>query len=109
MLSKKARVSAALLGKVRPYDSIRGKYFVIKIFESPAPFRRYCVVVSKNIAKKATQRNALRRVMYEWVRTHEPLKEEKNILILALPALANLPQEEIKNQLTETFHRISKQ
>lgn len=44
----------------------RGTLFVVKIFESPKPHSRAGVVVSRAVSAKATERNRIKRAVYDF-------------------------------------------
>ncbi len=103
MIKKRERISAAVLRNIRPLRTVRGAHIVLKLFASPSPTGRFAVVVGSSVAKRATQRNAIRRRIYEWIRGARPPLQSRNILIIVLPPFAQLEKHALAGILESTF------
>jgi len=55
----------------------RSKFFIIRYLKNKEQYPQYCVIISKKLSNKAVDRNRLRRVIYEAIRT-SGLLENKN-------------------------------
>ena len=106
MIKKRERISAAVLRNIRPLRTVRGTHIVLKLFDSPSPTGRFAVVVGAGVAKLATQRNAIRRRIYKWIRGARPSLQLYNTLIIVLPPFAQLEKHESAGILESTFSRI---
>ena len=47
---------------------IRGNFFFLSFLKNNLNFSRFGVVVSKNVSKKATERNKIKRIVREFIR-----------------------------------------
>lgn len=63
--------------------------FTLKKYKSDKPFSRFSVVVSAKISKKATVRNKIKRIVYEFIR-------EKNFYIIPKNNFVFIAKKEIK-------------
>lgn len=82
MLAKKYRLPVrSVLGKTGLTQ--RSRYFLMKTFPPTKPYSRIGVVVSAKVAAKATARNALRRAVYDAIRSKVAELPQREYLILA--------------------------
>lgn len=102
MLSKRQRISAALLKKIRPERTIRKEWCLIRFFTAPHPLGRCAVVLSKSVIHKASLRNKIRRLIYEWMRTHDPLHDRYNALFL----VSAFPKQPLRDNIEQTFSEL---
>lgn len=69
MLSKKQRLPIQyFVGKKGKL--LKNPYFLVKIYSSSENFSRFGVTVSSKVAKKASQRNKLRRLAYNFLKDY---------------------------------------
>ena len=101
MLAKKYRLPVqSLAGKKGA--SVRGRYFLLKIFPATSQ-SRFAVTVSKRVYAGAAKRNWLRRIVFEYVR-QQPLRAIHDYLVVAEPAAATLKtKDDIIKELTSIF------
>lgn len=70
MLPRKKRVTKELFNLIMKKGKVtQGSLFLFRYISQPSP--QYAFVVPKNIAKKATQRNSLRRRGYSAISSNE--------------------------------------
>lgn len=87
MLAKKFRLPVEEVIS-RKAAVTRGELFTVKVFTSQLPYSRFGVVVSSRIIPKATKRNALRRLIFNWLRTNQKTTgHSHDVVLIATPAL----------------------
>lgn len=106
MLAKKYRLPIGLMvGKRGP--SAKSRYFLLKIFPSILNFNRFGVIINKKAAKKASDRNKLKRTVF---RFFEKLlfsnKQKQDFLFIALPGGADAEKKEIIADLEKLTHNL---
>ena len=99
MLSKKNKLPIQHFVGVRPWQTIRSPYFTIKLFSATLPYSRFGVVISKKVFAKATQRNQLKRLVFDHIRGIINKLPVADYLFIFSPAIAKLEKEEIIKQL----------
>ncbi len=65
------------------------------------------VTVSKKVAKKAVDRNLLRRRIYEIIQKNKSLIQKRHISVLAKVDSAQLSYAELKNTIREGFKKLN--
>lgn len=78
---------------------IKTPYFVLKRFSAERPFSRFGIVISSKVFRRAVDRNRLKRQIFNFLRE---LKENLPIgdyLIIALPPIAQLKKDALKQEL----------
>ena len=85
---------------------VRGQGLFMKVKETKSPHTRIAVVVSKKVARLATQRNRLKRLMREATK-QQKIKEGFDVVIIALPGIKMNNIKEAKLQLGELFKKAS--
>ncbi|MBU2711683.1 ribonuclease P protein component [Zooshikella harenae] len=84
------------------------KFLLMLAVPSKSEDSRLGVIVSKKIAKKAVQRNRIKRLFRESYRlTHNKLPAI-DIVILARPGLTELENEQIFRLLSKSWQRLNK-
>lgn len=107
MLAKKYRLPVHKIYKTR--GRIFGSdFFSVKIIPNNLGFNRFGAVVGVKIAKKATARNKLRRIIFNLIREWRKNFDESglDVLIIAKPAIGNLPKKEIENRTADILNQI---
>lgn len=100
MLSKRYRLP------IQNFVGKRGKlfktpYFLVKIFVSESPFSRFGVTISAKVAKKATERNKLKRMAYNFIREYYKKIPLGDYWISILSPAAKLEKENFKSELSK--------
>lgn len=109
MINKTQRIStfraAWLLNKGAKFSN---EFFSVKFLLNKKDFNRYSVVVSKKIFKLATDRNSLRRQLYEALRT---LTSGPNpgfdLMISVKPKINQLTFNEKQTQLKNLIEQVA--
>jgi ribonuclease P protein component len=108
MLKKSQRISTNrvswLLKKGLPLSN---NFFSAKFHLNKAPQSRYSVVVSKKIEPLATDRNLLRRQLYEILRDLPLSSSNIDCILIVKPALASLNFADKKTALINTLQQIT--
>jgi ribonuclease P protein component len=87
---------------------IKGNFLFIKKAENNLNVSRFGIVVSKNLAKKATLRNKIKRRIREIIRANLPqLKEGFDVVIIALSGIEKRSFLEIKEEIEKLFSKSS--
>ncbi len=98
MLSKKQRLPIQLfLGKRGKL--LKSSYFLVKTLPGELNYSRFGVVISKKTAKKAVDRNRLKRIVYDLAAAHKDDISVGDYIISILPPAAILSKESIKAEL----------
>lgn len=108
MLSKKYRLPIQFFPRVK-LRTVRTAHMSVKITPNALPYPRFGVLVSTKVAKNATKRNALRRSVFNFLRTGGFEKKRRfsyDVLIILSPAAAMLTRELFVDSLREVFGRI---
>lgn len=74
---------------------------------TPASTLKAGVVVSKKTARKATQRNLMRRRVYTILREHVPTLPPLHIAVLLKVSAATLLPAHLKEELVEALKRVT--
>ncbi|TSC89787.1 MAG: Uncharacterized protein G01um10143_277 [Parcubacteria group bacterium Gr01-1014_3] len=98
MLAKKYRLPVQIALKKR-YRSLKSSYFSVKILPGDLEYSRFGVVISKKTAKKAVDRNRLKRIVYDLVGTKKDDISVGDYIISILPPAASLSKEALKTEL----------
>ena len=69
---------------------------------------RLGLIVAKKNAKRAVDRNRLKRIIREQFRLNQTLIGSKDIVVLARPNLVNLDNRAVKKSLTYLFKKLGK-
>lgn len=110
MLKKAERLSKAEASwLLRKGEKFNNAQFSIKFRLNKKTFCRYSIVVSKKTLPLATDRNTLRRQLYETLRDRAslPAGEGYDYIILVKPPLLPLPTDERRAVLLQTLDKIS--
>ncbi len=108
MLKKTQRISKNQISWVQKKGSrFSNQYLSIKFCLNRENFCRYSVVVSKKIAALATDRNLLRRQLYEIIGQRPAGGQNLDYIIMVNLPLIPLSFTEKKNQLLSALEQIS--
>ncbi len=108
MLSKKERLSSSGVLRVlrKGKRAIFGGLKIVAL--SPAPASQASVVVSAKVAKKATQRNVIRRKVYHIISQILPnLKTPARLVIYIYWNCSKTSQDEIKQSIVQCLKKLS--
>lgn len=83
----------------------KNSYFLLKIF-STGSFSRFGVTVSVKTAKKATERNRLKRLSYNIVGQILDRLPQSDYWLVIQPAAAGLPKEKFVEELTKILKKL---
>ena len=102
MLAKKFRLPIRPWMKDKNKKAItkKGNFFIVKILPNNLGFSRFGTIVSSRTAKKATQRNRLKRIIFNFIRLSSfHLKPAKDFLIITLPIINQSAKADIEKEL----------
>ncbi len=86
--------------------SIKGRYFLLKVFPNDLAFNRFGVIINKQVSKKSTARNKLKRLIMESAKEFLLKGRDKSdFLIIVFPQIMGLKPEEIKKYVQDIFIR----
>jgi ribonuclease P protein component len=87
-----------------------GKFIVIRYRPNQEENNRYSVIISKKISKKATDRNQIRRQLYEQIRlshNEESVQTQQfDILILPKKAIMDASTNHIQDDINSLLNTI---
>lgn len=81
-------------------------YFSIKFLKGVQSESRFAVVVSTKIEPKATDRNHLRRQIYEAIKSVEKATSPLDIVLIAKPTIKKLPFAELQEIVISTLSQL---
>lgn len=87
---------------------IRSAYFLIKIFISPLPYSRFGVILKKGIVKKSTDRNCIKRIIFETIRK-AGFPEKiigSDVLIIISASAVKLPKDKLSEELIKNLNNL---
>mgnify|MGYP001598962116 CR=1 FL=1 len=101
MLAKKYRLPIQeFVGKAG--QSRKGRHFLLKIFNPNNVYSRFGVVISKKVAVKATTRNRIRRIVFDFFSSKLDLPTG-DYLVIVLSGADNLSKEELIGELIKSI------
>lgn len=80
-------------------------FFTVK-FLSSAPEAKFNVVVSNKVFKRAHDRNRMKRLIREYIRTNLSSFKKGAYMVLTKPKAASLPEERWVPEFVETLKRM---
>lgn len=96
MLAKRYKLNIAEFIQKRPSFVKKGPFFAAKIAKNELSYSRFGVVVGKKVDKRATERNKIKRMFYEAIRTrnlhHIP---GQDVMIVVYTEIKQFSKEEI--------------
>lgn len=108
MLKKAFRLSRSkdIYVTSRRGRSFFSSYFVIKFIATDQDSRRFTVVVSTKVSKRAVERNRIKRVIRETLRQALPHFKPGDYVIIVKNSVANKPAEDIRTQLNKLLTNV---
>lgn len=88
--------------------SLRTPHFAVNYCLNTRGFRRFAVVVSKRVDKRAVVRNRIRRRVYEAIRHEFPdtsTPPTDFVFIIYNPSVATIPFTDLRRQIADAIHR----
>jgi len=108
MLAKKFRLRIqSQITKQTKKSAIQKKsrHFVIKITPNNFSYSRFGIIISRKVSGKATQRNRIKRVVFDHVRLNKFHQVPGNdVLIITLPPINQLTKTEIQQELNSLLN-----
>lgn len=99
MLAKRYRLPIQSVVK-KSGQTIKGRYFLLKIFDNSLGYNRFGVIISKKAAKKAALRNKLKRIIMDVFGPYVLSGGKKrDFLIIVSPQIINLKPEAVKKEI----------
>lgn len=87
---------------------VRGSFFLLSFLRNSLSFSRFGIVVSKNVSKKATERNRIKRMIRETIRQIMPsIREGFDFVIIARKSIVG-GKERLSKELEFLFEKIAK-
>lgn len=83
--------------------SIASPYGTLKVFPPLAPHSRFGIVIGRGAAKRAVDRNALRRSFFNAARTVRTALPVADYLFITNPSLATLPRRDLQKMFLKIF------
>ncbi len=107
MIPKKNRLSRSQLQYIlKKGQRQRSNHFNITWKRGATKENRFCVVVSKKIAPKATDRNHLRRQIYESIRLSPEIEPPLDIVLIAKPGIQEIPFDELQKNILSILQKL---
>ena len=106
MLAKKYRLPIQfVVGKSG--QSLRGRYFLLKLFPSKLAFNRFGIIISKKAIKASAGRNKIKRIFFNTLKEFLFMgKEKKDILIIVSPKIISLDKKEITQEIIKELNYL---
>lgn len=102
MLAKKFRlpIRSWMKDKNKKASTKKGIFFIVKILPNNLGFSRFGTIISLKTAKKATQRNRLKRIIFNFIRLNNlNLRPGKDFLMITLPIISQSAKADIEKEL----------
>ncbi|MBI2406334.1 MAG: ribonuclease P protein component [Candidatus Harrisonbacteria bacterium] len=110
MLAKKFRLSAedfSAFVRKRPNGTRRGAFFAVKSYATTSSTARFGVIVSTKVDARATKRNRVKRLAYDFFRAAAPTLPVRDYVCIAQPSAAGKDAKELRADLATLFsHKI---
>ena len=108
MLPKKHRLKRKkdFARAYRKGNFIKGDFLIIRTTENQLNYSRFGIVVSKNVSKKATERNKVKRRIREAIRPQlNKIKVGFDVIVIGLPEVVKKNFWEIGEELKKVFSK----
>ena len=86
---------------------ISGRKFVILAKPNNLDHFRLAVIIAKKNVKNATDRNRIKRVIRESLRSHQPLVTGNDILVIVYKGLDELSNKELRACIEKKWQQLS--
>ena len=83
---------------------VKTPYFLVKIYVAELLHSRFGVTISVKVAKKATERNRLKRLAYNFLKDYYKEIPSGDYWISILPLAANLQRDDFLKELKNVLH-----
>jgi len=107
MLSKKYRLPIQSTAARKSLRTFTTKYFIIKVFSSNSPFPRFGAVVSKQVDKRATARNKVRRILLDSMRLSRSTLPSLDFLCITLKPVRDASKDTIDAEIKKALSSFS--
>ena len=78
----------------------KGNFFIVKTAPNNLKLNRFGTIISSRALKKATQRNRLKRMIFEFIRLNKLSRlSDKDVLIIVQPSASQAKELEMKKEL----------
>lgn len=95
MLAKKYKLNIEQFIQKRPIFVKKGPFFSVKIGANSLSYSRFGVVVGKKVDKRATERNKIKRMFYQEIRTRKLQHiSGQDVMILVYPEVKQFSKED---------------
>ena len=104
MLPKKNRLTAndfKRVGGAGPIRMFKGVYCVVKEFVGARVGPRFGVVISKKVDKRASERNRIRRIVYDFFRDNIAKFGGNDYYCILYPSVANKTKEQLLGDIRQ--------
>jgi len=110
MLSKKYRLPVQSFFAERS-KTIKNSFFIVRFKENNLSFNRFGVLVSKKVSKKATRRNMLKRMVFNFIKANKLNKDSGaqkrfDALISLLPPTEKASGDEFSDCLGQVVGKM---
>lgn len=85
---------------------IRNNFFTVRFRANQLPLSRLAIIITKSIVKQAVKRNALRRVVRESFRNHQPLMKGLDILVVLRSECIPLNRKCLREKIETLWPRL---
>lgn len=92
---------------------VRGPYFFLKIFpaknasdSAAIEASRFGIVISKKVASRATERNRIKRIIFDFFQKTISQLPINDYLLVAAPSLGKLEKEDTIKELEKLINKI---
>ncbi len=107
MLAKNYKLPIRNFLLKKPKTFSRSVNFIIRMMPNVLSFGRFGVIISKKVASKATKRNQIKRIIFNFIKVNKiHLQPGRDILITVLPKADSLDKKEIEKNLKTELKKI---
>lgn len=99
MLRKQYKLPIQYFSGKKPGKIVRSGSFNLKIFLTRLPYSRFGVIISTKVSKKATQRNLLKRHIFNFFRIAKNKLPIADYLVIVSPNAAKISKQQLKSEL----------
>ena len=86
--------------------SIKGRYFILSYLPNTHPYARLGVVVAKKLAKRAVERNRVKRQVREFYRLNRETIPSVDIILRLNARIDEVPNETLREDLQNICRRL---